>query len=105
MRLLDAQIIGTQLALKWDSGEEGFISLEQLRRSCPCAVCKGEPDVMGNIHRGPEMPLTEASFRLTKLVPVGGYAIQPFWADGHMTGLFSFEYLYELGKGPVPPGP
>jgi len=24
---------------------------------------------------------------------VGGYAIQPVWADGHNTGIYSFEYL------------
>ena len=99
MRLQDFQLIGTELALKWDDGEEGYIALETLRRHCPCAGCKGETDVMGNVYRGPEIPLTESSFRLVKIVRVGGYALQPVWADGHTTGLYSFEYLRALGQG------
>jgi DUF971 family protein len=31
---------------------------------------------------------------------VGGYAIQPIWADGHSTGLFSYEYLKRVGELP-----
>jgi DUF971 family protein len=99
MRLMDFQIVGTELALKWDDGQEGYIPLEVLRRQCPCAGCKGEVDVMGNVYRGPDVPLTNASFRLEKVVPVGGYALQPIWADGHTTGLYSFEYLRALGQG------
>jgi DUF971 family protein len=97
MRLNDFQIIGTELALKWEDGGEGYISLEMLRKHCPCAGCKGETDVMGNVYRGPAQTLTEASFQLVKIVPVGGYALQPVWADGHSTGLYSFEYLHRLG--------
>ena len=96
---MDFQVIGEELALKWDDGEESFIALELLRRHCPCAGCKGEMDVMGNLYRGPEIPLTADSFRLTGIVPVGGYALQPAWADGHTTGLFSFDYLRALGQG------
>jgi len=99
MRLLDYQIIGNELALRWDDGEESFIPLESLRRHCPCAGCKGETDVMGNVYRGPEIPLTPRSFELTRVVPVGGYALQPVWADGHSTGLYSFDYLRALGRG------
>jgi DUF971 family protein len=96
MRPLDLQPIGQELAVRWDDGTEGYIRLEELRRACPCAGCKGERDVMGQLHKGPDRPLTPASFQLVKLVPVGGYALQPIWADGHNTGLFSFEYLREL---------
>ena len=96
MRPLDLQIIGNQLAIKWPDGSEGFILLEHLRRACPCAQCKGETDIMGQLHKNPEKPLTPKSFVLTRLTPVGGYALQPLWADGHNTGLFSFEYLREI---------
>ena len=34
---------------------------------------------------------------ITKLEPVGAYAIQPTFSDGHDTGIFSWDYLYELG--------
>ena len=99
MRILDCQVVGAELAIKWDDGGETFISLEALRRHCPCAGCKGERDVMGNLHKGPEIPLTPDSFQLNRMMPVGGYALQPVWADGHSSGLFSFEYLKALGEG------
>jgi DUF971 family protein len=96
MRPLDLQLIGDQLAIKWNDGTESFIALEDLRRACPCAGCKGETDIMGQLHKNPPTPLTARSFALTRLIPVGGYALQPVWADGHATGLFSFNYLKSI---------
>lgn len=93
MRPLDVQAVGNELAIKWEDNSESFISLEQLRRACPCAGCKGEMDVMGNVYKEPETPLSPASFELRQLNPVGGYAIQPVWNDGHSTGIYSFDYL------------
>ncbi|MCI0746645.1 MAG: DUF971 domain-containing protein [Verrucomicrobia subdivision 3 bacterium] len=93
MRPQDIQAIGNHLAIKWEDGSECFISLEQLRRHCPCAGCKGETDVMGNVYRAPAQTLTPKAYELVSLKQVGGYAIQPVWADGHSTGLYSFEYL------------
>jgi len=95
---LDIQQIGAELAIKWDDGRETFIPLEALRRHCPCAGCRGERDIMGNLYKGPDEPLTPRSFQLTRLVNVGGYAIQPVWADGHATGIFSFDYLRRLAE-------
>jgi DUF971 family protein len=94
----DIQQIGGELAIKWDDGRETFIPLEALRRHCPCAGCRGERDIMGNLYKGPDEPLTPRSFQLTRLVNVGGYAIQPVWADGHATGIFSFDYLRRLAE-------
>lgn len=96
MRPVDMQLIGKDLAIKWDDGAEGFILLETMRKRCPCAGCQGERDVMGNLYKGPERPLSEASFQIRRMTAVGGYAIQPFWADGHSSGLYSFELLREM---------
>jgi DUF971 family protein len=93
MKPLDIQTIGHELAIKWDDASESFIPLENLRRSCPCAGCKGETDIMGNLYKNPDRPLTARAFELVKITSVGGYAIQPVWADGHNTGIYSFEYL------------
>ena len=99
MRPLDIQHIGNELAVKWDDGGENFIPLENLRRACPCAGCKGEMDILGNLYKNPEKPLSAKAFELVKLVSVGGYAIQPFWADGHNTGIYSFDYLKRIAAG------
>ena len=90
---VDIQTIGDELAIKWDDGRESFVKLEKLRRHCPCAGCKGETDIMGNLYKNPDKPLTPSAFQLTRLAMVGGYAVQPLWGDGHGTGLFAFDYL------------
>jgi DUF971 family protein len=96
MRPVDIQTIGDELAIKWDDGKESFIQLELLRRGCPCAGCKGEMDIFGNLYKNPDKPLNANSVKLQKLSYVGGYALQPVWADGHSSGLFSYEYLRKI---------
>ncbi len=98
MRPTDIQHIGDELAIKWDDGTESFISLEKLRKSCPCAGCKGEVDIMGNVYKNPEKPLSADSLRLVRISAVGGYAIQPVWGDGHATGIYSFDYLHRVAS-------
>jgi len=99
MRPVDIQQIGDELAIKWESGSESFIRLETMRRHCPCAGCKGEVDIMGQLYKNPDKPLTPEATKLLRIVNIGGYAIQPVWADGHATGIFSFDYLRRLGEG------
>jgi DUF971 family protein len=96
MRPLAIEQIGNELAIKWDNGSESFIPLETLRRYCPCAGCKGEADILGNIYKSPERRLTPPAFQLVRFTHVGGYAIQPVWADGHATGIYSFDYLKKV---------
>jgi len=98
MRPLDLQQVGEELAVKWDDGSESFVRLELLRRACPCAGCKGEMDIMGNVYKSPERPLSARAFQLVRIQRVGGYAIQPVWADGHESGIYSFDYLKRVAE-------
>ena len=98
MRPLDIQHIGGELAIKWEDGGENFIALERLRRCCPCAGCQGEVDILGHLYKNPDRPLTAQAFELVRFASVGGYAIQPVWADGHNTGIYSFYYLKRIAK-------
>jgi DUF971 family protein len=100
MRPVDIQPVGNDLAIKWEDGSEHFIPLEKLRRRCPCAGCQGESDIMGNLYKNPQKPLTAAAFQLVRLGWVGTYAIQPHWADHHATGIYSFDYLRRLAEIP-----
>jgi DUF971 family protein len=93
VRPLDIQVIGRELAVKWEDGSESFVALEKLRRHCPCAGCKGETDIAGNVYKGPPQQLNDRSFQLAHIANVGSYAIQPVWADGHSTGIYPFDYL------------
>ena|SRR5947209_6771493 len=98
MQPIDIQVIGNELAVKWEDGSENYILLEKLRRFCPCAGCKGEVDIMGQLHKGPELPLTAAAFQLREFTRIGTYAVQPAWADGHASGIYSFEYLRRVAE-------
>ena len=93
----NVELIGEELAIRWNDGAESYFPLEFLRRACPCAACGGEPDVLGNIMR-PEVSYTEKSFMLAGFGMVGGYALQPRWADGHDSGIYSFQYLRRLAE-------
>jgi DUF971 family protein len=98
MQPVDLQHIGQELAIKWDDGSETFIPLETLRRHCPCAGCQGEADIMGNVYKGPKQTLGPSAFQLRSLMRVGTYAVQPVWADGHATGIYSFPYLLKVAE-------
>jgi len=93
MKPMDIQQIGQELAIRWDDESESFVPLEKLRRHCPCAGCKGEVDIMGNLYKNPDRPLPPQAFQLRAITRVGTYGIQPAWADGHSSGIFSFDYL------------
>ena len=97
LELRNAQLIGNELALAWNDETESYFALEFLRRACPCAACGGEPDVLGNVSR-PQVTYTDQSFQLVSFDLVGGYAVQPRWADGHISGIYSFTYLRRLGQ-------
>ena len=100
MRPVDIQQIGDELAIRWEDGGESFVRLETLRRSCPCAGCKGEGDIMGNVYKNPDTPLSPQAFQLRRIANVGGYAIQPIWGDGHASGIYSFGYLKRVAESP-----
>jgi DUF971 family protein len=91
------QQIADELAIAWNDGTESFLKLELLRRACPCAACGGEPDVLGQVLR-PHVSHTDKSFELLGFDLMGGYALQPRWADGHSTGIYSFTYLRRLAQ-------
>jgi len=95
LKLLAVAPFGNELALSWFDGVEQFLALEKVRRVCPCAVCNGEPDVMG---RGetPTRNYKQGSFELKGYEFVGGYGLCLKWADGHSTGIYSYPLLRSL---------
>ena len=96
---VNIQVIGSEVAFKWNDDSESFLPLEMLRRACPCAGCGGEPDVLGRVVR-PSVTYSPESFLLKSYQLIGGYAFQPVWQDGHSTGLYAFDYLRRLAAAP-----
>lgn len=75
--------------IEWKSGHHSVFLFDYLRGYCPCAVCQGH-------NSGPKKYIAPpANLGLAGIKPVGAYAIQFTWSDGHSTGLYTFEYLRE----------
>jgi len=104
-RAKQVTVIGDELAVAWSDGAESYLKLTTLRRLCPCAGCAGERDLLGRLMKGPDRPLTSSSFEVVRTSPVGGYAVQIFWGDGHSDGLYPYVKLREWGEKPpeLPP--
>ena len=88
-------VIGNELALRWADGVESYFPLDFLRKACPCALCAGEKDILGNVYRAQAKWCPE-SIQLKGCTIVGGYGIKPEWMDGHDSGIYSFSYLRSL---------
>jgi DUF971 family protein len=80
------------LDIAFDDGSEFSLPFELLRVYSPSAEVRGHG-------QGQEvLQLGKREVGITGVEPVGNYAIQPTFTDGHNTGLFSWDYLYKLGS-------
>lgn len=80
------------VSIRWNTGESAVYPARFLRGQCPCATCvdemTGKRIVTENLLPILVYPKT--------IEPVGRYAIQVFWSDGHSTGIYTWEKLYEM---------
>ncbi len=80
------------LEITFDEGATFLLPFELLRVYSPSAEVRGHG-------AGQEvLQLGKRDVGITALDPVGNYAIQPHFTDGHNTGLYSWELLYKLGQ-------
>ena len=80
------------LDIAFDDGAKFSIPFELLRVYSPSA------EVMGH---GPGQEVLQTGKREVSIAgvePVGNYAVQPTFSDGHNTGIFTWDYLYKLGN-------
>ena len=81
-----------KIQILWKDGHESLYSARHLRLNCHCAGCVDE--VSGKrILREESVP--EDVYPLS-IHPVGRYAYQFLWSDGHSTGIYSFDHLRKL---------
>ncbi len=79
------------LEISFDNGNVFKLPYEYLRVYSPSAEVRGHGPGQGVLQVGKE------KVSITKIDPVGSYAIQPHFDDGHDTGIYSWETLYDLG--------
>jgi DUF971 family protein len=89
---------GDGLRIDWADGTSTFAEWKHLRANCPCAGCLDEksrpPDPLRvlsvrEVEAGPPAPVA--------MTPVGHYAYQITWTDGHGAGIYTLETLRVLG--------
>jgi DUF971 family protein len=87
-----------QLVIDWSDGQICRYPLDNLREACPCVECRGGHQNMGRQSDPADiLALTPArSYTIENVELVGNYALQPFWDDGHHTGIYTWEYLRRL---------
>jgi DUF971 family protein len=79
------------LEIAFSDGRSFSLSYEFMRVFSPSAEVRGH---------GPGQEVLQTGKRevdIVSLDPVGSYAVQPTFSDGHATGIYSWDYLYSLG--------
>ena len=79
------------LEVAFDDGRTFRLPYEYLRVFSPSAEVRGHGPGQETLQTG------KRDVEIRSVEPVGSYAIQPTFSDGHATGIYSWEYLYELG--------
>ena len=80
------------MEITFADGRSFKLPYELLRVYSPSAEVRGH---------GPGQEVLQVGKRqvdITTLEPIGSYAVQPAFSDGHSTGIYSWDYLYELGE-------
>ena len=87
------KINDARVAIDWADGLSFEYPVDQLRAACPCASCIDE-------WSGKVIVRYEdvAGTGFTSITPVGSYAFQVSFSDGHNTGIYTFKRLRRLGE-------
>lgn len=81
-----------QLEVSFDNGDTFKLPCEFLRVYSPSA------EVQGHAHGQEVLQVGKRDVEISRIEPVGNYAVQLTFSDGHDSGLYSWDYLYELGR-------
>lgn len=80
------------LEISFDDGKSARLSCEFLRVYSPSAEVRGHGVGQEVLQTGKE------DINISAIEPVGNYAVRLVFTDGHNTGLYSWDYLYELAQ-------
>lgn len=90
-----------RLVIEWNDSIRHELSWVLLRKNCPCAGCRTErekaPALLPIITIEQAQPPKPRSIE-----PIGRYAYQFHWNDGHESGIYTFEMLRQLGQQAQP---
>mgnify|MGYP002632839297 CR=1 FL=1 len=81
-----------KLNIVYHSGQAFTLPAEFLRVNSPSAEVRGHGQGQETLQYG------KRDIKITSLIKAGNYALQIEFSDGHDSGIFSWDYLYELGE-------
>ncbi len=88
------------LRITWSDGQVKEYAAIELREACPCATCREkrkeaatEQPLLNILQPGEDAPT-----KIAKVEPIGRYAYGIHFSDGHDTGIYEFDVLYQLGR-------
>ncbi|TVS16899.1 MAG: DUF971 domain-containing protein [Planctomycetaceae bacterium] len=95
---------GRQLLIQWSDGRRRRYRVSELREECPCATCR-ERRAAEEKRPATLLPVLSAQearpVDIQAMKPVGNYAYNIEFNDGHNAGIFTFELLLSLGSDAV----
>lgn len=83
------------LEVTWPDGRVDRFPYRFLRAECPCASCRDE----WTGERIIQEDSIQHGLKLEGMEPIGTYAVQIAWSDGHSSGLYTWEALRQLAEG------
>lgn len=85
------------ISIDWADQHHSEYTLAYLRDSCPCATCTGahgtEPQKSKYSQPADPFQMYKPALKMLDVEPMGHYAIQIVWNDGHSSGIYSWDYL------------
>lgn len=89
------------IKIRWSDGGETDFTAAALRKACPCATCREKKKGQELTQAAPTMlPVLKAEearpVDIQSMQPVGNYAYNIAFTDGHDSGIYTFEFLRGL---------
>lgn len=81
--------------IEWSDGHKSVLEFAYLRRKCPCVMCKSTE--FSSAEGGVELPSFQSKpIDIVASAPVGNYALNFKFNEGHDTGIYSYEHLRKI---------
>ncbi len=83
------------IGIRWSDEHQSVYPYDYLRKKCPCAACRDHPPEV-KTEVDPLPIYGKGPIKATGADPIGNYAIQLHWNDGHSSGIYTFAFLREI---------
>ncbi|MBI2027177.1 MAG: DUF971 domain-containing protein [Deltaproteobacteria bacterium] len=104
LKTLEWRTTKNDIFIQWKDQHESTYPYLYLRCLCPCATCRedkiAKDSSPGDAAASLALTVGKENLELKQVEPIGNYALQFRWSDGHNTGIYSLDFL--RGMCPCP---